>query len=440
MPKLREALKQTSGTDVGGNEFTLTETDIQPYIDNPDMAQMEANVTQARYGGTPVKGSPPGGPQTAGGKPGPGSPVDFSRRGAFEQSVFKQLQSDSMPNGNPFDFDTTATMNEITKTDMPELFAQVFQNQVTWQDRHLLDDDQKKYWTGEVKAFRAHLKDSLDSEKNEGVDMYNQMMNQFDNMAKEQESLRKRKRQKGLDVAKAKETRGKAQAANLKRRNELLTDIREATVMIMDAKSAGTLSEAEAGAMAAELQGKREELKVINANLRGPRKAAPKPKGDVQNASADGEKSPAGKTIVRKKMPKQGKTVVAKSESPGLITKGNIDIDDRPVVQNKDGSVSTESSISIGTDDGEVLIPTIIDGKRVSEKRAIAIYESTGKHLGIFKDVESADKYAKSLHERQGKKSEKAIVKTGTVKSGPNKGRKKIIYEDGSTAYADEIK
>lgn len=435
MTKLREALKQTSGTDVGGNEFTLTETDIQPYIDNPDMAQMEADVTQARYGGTPVKGAPPESPQTAGGKSGPGSPVDFSRRGAFEGSVFKQLQSESMPNGNPFDFDTTASMNEITKTDMPELFAQVFQGQVTWQDRHLLDDDQKKYWQGEVKAFRAHLKDSLDSEKSEGIDMYNHMMNQFDNAAKEQEALRKRTRQQTQDVAKAKASRGKAQAADLKRRTELLTGIRELTVMIMDAQQTGTLSEAEAGAMAAELQGNRDELKAINAKLRGPKKAAPKPKGDIQTASAEGEKAPASKTIVRKKMPKQGKGAAA-----GLITAGNIDIDNRPVLKNEDGSVSTESSISIGTDEGEVLIPTIIDGKRVSEKRAIAIYKSTGKHLGIFKDVESADKYAISLHERQGKKLEKTIVKTGTVKSGPNKGRKKIMYEDGSTAYADEIK
>lgn len=346
MPNLRDALKQTSGVDTGGNEFTLEETDMQPYIDNPEMAQMEADVTKARYGGSSIQESKTSTGATAQGTAAGNQRgvVDFSRRGAFEQSVFKQLQSESMPNGNPFDFDTTAKMNEITKTDMPELFAQVFQGQVTWQDRHLLDDDQKKYWQGEVKAFRAHLKGALDSEKNEGVDMYNQMMNQFDNMAKEQESLRKRKRQKGIDVAKDKETRGKAQAANLKRRTELLTNIREMTVMIMDAKTTGTLSDAEAGAMAAELQGHRDELKVINANLRGPKKEAPKPKGDVQTASADGKESPAGeKTIVRKKVPKQGA-------------------------------------------------------------------------------------------------SNKTVVKTGTVKSGPNKGRKKIMYEDGSTAYADEIK
>lgn len=80
---------------------------------------------------------------------------------------------------------------------------------------------------------------------------------------------------------------------------------------------------------------------------------------------------------------------------------GNLDLSARPKVKNRDGSVSTVRSISIGTDQGEVLIPTVIGDRVVSDKDAIDHYMKTGEHLGIFRDAKTAEAYAKALHEQQ---------------------------------------
>ena len=82
------------------------------------------------------------------------------------------------------------------------------------------------------------------------------------------------------------------------------------------------------------------------------------------------------------------------------VVPGNIPIDVRQVVNNEDGTVSTVRTISIENDLGEVLIPTVIDGRVVSDSDAIAHYEETGEHLGVFKNAEEATAYAKWLHER----------------------------------------
>jgi hypothetical protein len=58
--------------------------------------------------------------------------------------------------------------------------------------------------------------------------------------------------------------------------------------------------------------------------------------------------------------------------------------------------------MSIGTDAGEVLIPTVSDdGRLLSDDEAIALYRKTGRHLGIFDTPKHATAYAEQLHNDQ---------------------------------------
>jgi len=90
------------------------------------------------------------------------------------------------------------------------------------------------------------------------------------------------------------------------------------------------------------------------------------------------------------------------NSTKGMVKQGNINLFNRPSVQNDDGTISTVRTISIGTDEGEVLIPTVSDDGRVmSDDEAIDTFERTGKHLGIFDSPDDATAYAEKLHDQQ---------------------------------------
>ncbi len=86
----------------------------------------------------------------------------------------------------------------------------------------------------------------------------------------------------------------------------------------------------------------------------------------------------------------------------GLIEPGNItNLYNRPVLKNPDGTWSTTSSASWNIGGLEVLLPTVVDGKRLTSDEAIARYKRTGQHLGKFATPQAADYYAQKLHESQ---------------------------------------
>ncbi len=62
--------------------------------------------------------------------------------------------------------------------------------------------------------------------------------------------------------------------------------------------------------------------------------------------------------------------------------------------------------MSFEDDNGlNVLVPTVVRGKIVSENAAIDEYYKTGRHLGKFNDPMAADRYAQLLHEREAERT-----------------------------------
>lgn len=80
---------------------------------------------------------------------------------------------------------------------------------------------------------------------------------------------------------------------------------------------------------------------------------------------------------------------------------GNINVLNRPIVLNEDGSISTTLSFSVNIDGLEVLLPMIVGGRKLTQSEAVAHYISTGEHLGVFDTPSEADRYADQLHNFQ---------------------------------------
>ena len=78
----------------------------------------------------------------------------------------------------------------------------------------------------------------------------------------------------------------------------------------------------------------------------------------------------------------------------GMLEPGNIDLYNRPDV---DGS--TVRSMSFEEEGREVLIPTVVGDRILSDDDAISEYERTGQHMGVFDSPENATAYAKAVHE-----------------------------------------
>lgn len=86
-------------------------------------------------------------------------------------------------------------------------------------------------------------------------------------------------------------------------------------------------------------------------------------------------------------------------EGRGARVPGTLDMS-RPAVQMPDGSTATVRSASFGTDEGEVLLPTISPGGADwSDEEAFDAYRNGGGHLGIYDSPEAATAAAEGIHQ-----------------------------------------
>lgn len=102
----------------------------------------------------------------------------------------------------------------------------------------------------------------------------------------------------------------------------------------------------------------------------------------------------------------------SRAASPvGMVAPGNINLGTRPVVHNRDGTISTVRSITVTMDDGRaVLLPTVMpDGRVVGNGEAIAMWQQTGLELGTFDTEEHASAYAVALHDDQARMYESSV-------------------------------
>lgn len=81
---------------------------------------------------------------------------------------------------------------------------------------------------------------------------------------------------------------------------------------------------------------------------------------------------------------------------------GNIDLTQRPIRMNDDGSASTVRSASINENGKEVLIPTIgQNGEDLSVDQAVELYRRTGQNLGRYNSVGEANQAAQNIHDSE---------------------------------------
>lgn len=128
----------------------------------------------------------------------------------------------------------------------------------------------------------------------------------------------------------------------------------------------------------------------------------------------------------------------------GLLQPGNIDLNNRPLVKNPDGSISTVESSSYRNAKGqEVLIPTISEeGKHMTMPEARKYWGQKGQYLGIFDNPANADTYAQQLHlaqERHYLGNQQPLLTQGGSQGGWGNQGQNFVSQDERSSLADRM-
>lgn len=101
----------------------------------------------------------------------------------------------------------------------------------------------------------------------------------------------------------------------------------------------------------------------------------------------------------------------------------------RPIMENRDGSFSTEETITIEQNGKYYLLPTIVQGRRLTPDAAVEMFtKGVNRPVGIFDDPNEADEYAKLRSEtignlRQGDRQTVRPFEEGGSFTAANVGR-----------------
>jgi hypothetical protein len=100
----------------------------------------------------------------------------------------------------------------------------------------------------------------------------------------------------------------------------------------------------------------------------------------------------------------------------GMIESGNINLKTRRPVKTTDGQYATVRSMSFSDRNGvETLIPTVVNGRIVSDDKAIQHYYNTGEHLGKYTTPDAATKAAQRIHEAEAVRIAKIPMRVSLV-------------------------
>ncbi len=110
----------------------------------------------------------------------------------------------------------------------------------------------------------------------------------------------------------------------------------------------------------------------------------------------------------------------------GLVAPGNIDLNNRPKIYNPDGTISTELSFSFNDGQNEVLIPSIVNGRVLSQEQAIQHYFNTGDHLGKFDSIEAANAAAEQTHNRKQPQQDETTIGGALIEGIKNIARGRL--------------
>ena len=101
------------------------------------------------------------------------------------------------------------------------------------------------------------------------------------------------------------------------------------------------------------------------------------------------------------------KALATVNKEIGQFGRGNIDLYNRPIYKNEDGTISTVDSVTFEVDGKFIVLPTIVrDGKSgarrlESDEEIWNHYVKTGEYLGEFDTLEEANGYAQKVHSAQ---------------------------------------